>query len=94
LVPVIVQEARSKRVLMLGYCNGEAVRKTIEEKRLWMWSRSRRELWLKGRNSGNFLKVRKLLADCDSDALLAVVDYDGRICHEGRGSCFSKELVL
>jgi phosphoribosyl-ATP pyrophosphohydrolase/phosphoribosyl-AMP cyclohydrolase len=88
LVPVVVQDRRSGRVLTLAYMNRRALRRTLQEGRSVFWSRSRRRLWRKGDTSGNVQKVRAVAADCDGDALLVQVDPAGPACHTGRVSCF------
>jgi phosphoribosyl-AMP cyclohydrolase len=96
LVPVIVQDWRDRSVLMLGYANREAVQQTLATGNLHFWSRSRNELWLKGKNSGNVLQVRRLALDCDGDALLAEVEPatgETPVCHTGAETCFFAELL-
>lgn len=88
LLPAIIQDARSSKVLMLGYMNREAFEKTRSEGVVTFWSRSRNCLWTKGETSGNFLHVEKMYADCDSDTLLITVIPDGPVCHRGTRSCF------
>ena len=88
LIPVIVQNAQTKDVLMLGFANEEAVRRTFETKTAWFWSRSRKKLWNKGETSGNFLHVEKIITDCDTDTLLLLCRPDGPTCHSGSESCF------
>ena len=88
LLPVIVQDATTLKVLMLGYMNREAFDKTVAEGRVTFWSRSRECLWTKGETSGNFLHVEELLKDCDSDTLLVRARPDGPTCHRGTPSCF------
>jgi phosphoribosyl-AMP cyclohydrolase len=95
LVPVVVQDHRTKAVLMLGYANEEAVSRTLTTGSLHFWSRSRGEIWLKGERSGNVLRVRRLALDCDGDALLAEVEPatgETAICHTGAGTCFFTEM--
>ena len=95
LVPIVVQDASSRDVVMLGYANREALERTFETGRLHFWSRSRNELWLKGEKSGNYLLVRGLALDCDGDALLAKVEQgtgETPICHTGAETCFFREL--
>jgi phosphoribosyl-ATP pyrophosphohydrolase/phosphoribosyl-AMP cyclohydrolase len=92
LVPVVVQDATSKDVLMLAYADSEAVRRTIETKTTWFWSRSRREYWNKGATSGNTQAVVEIRYDCDADALLILVDAAGPACHTGERSCFFRTL--
>lgn len=91
LVPAIVQDFDSGQVLMLGYMNEEALKKTMDEKRVTFWSRSKERLWQKGETSGNYLNLVDLKVDCDEDALLVKVRPVGPTCHEGIKSCFGKE---
>jgi phosphoribosyl-ATP pyrophosphohydrolase/phosphoribosyl-AMP cyclohydrolase len=96
LVPVVVQDHATHAVLMLGYANREAVARTLASGNLHFWSRSRRELWLKGEKSGNYLHVHRLALDCDGDALIAEVEPatgDTAICHTGADTCFFTDLV-
>ena len=88
LVPAIVQDSATRKVLMLGYMNEEAYAKTCESGLVTFWSRSRKALWTKGETSGNYLHVENLYADCDSDALLVIARPDGPTCHRGTVSCF------
>lgn len=92
LIPAIAQDARSGEILMVAYMNEEALRRTLEIGQAVFWSRSRQELWHKGATSGNFLRVRRLFADCDNDTVLMLVEPMGPACHTGRTSCFFKEL--
>ena len=94
LIPVIVQHADSREVLMLGFTNREAVRLTVQTKTAWFWSRSRGELWNKGATSGNYLHVKEVFADCDSDTLLYLCVPDGPVCHTGARSCFFNRIAL
>ncbi len=89
LVPAIVQEHGSGEVLMMAWMNSDALRKTLETGRTWFWSRSRQEYWCKGETSGDRQWVREAYYDCDGDALLVVVEQEGRgACHTGERSCF------
>ncbi len=88
LIPAIVQDAVSGRVLMLGWMSAESVQKTRETGEVWFFSRSRNELWHKGATSGNILKVRELRSDCDEDCILVRAEPVGPTCHTGRESCF------
>lgn len=88
LLPVIIQNEKTGKVLMLGYTNKQALELTIKTGTAWFWSRSRQRLWNKGETSGNFLKVRRISADCDLDTLLYACAPDGPTCHTGRESCF------
>ena len=93
LIPAIVQDATSKRVLTLAYMNRESLEITLKEKKTCFWSRSRQELWLKGETSGNYQHVVSIIADCDRDALTVLVNKDGPACHKGTDSCFEYPLV-
>lgn len=88
LIPAIVQDYRTKKVLTLAYMNRESLDVTLKEKRTCFYSRSRKELWRKGETSGNIQKVVDIYADCDGDALVVEVDKDGPACHTGGDSCF------
>ena len=88
LLPVIVQDSVTLKVLMLGYMNREAFEKTVAEGKVTFWSRSRESLWTKGETSGNYLHVVEMLKDCDSDTLLVKARPDGPTCHRGTPSCF------
>jgi phosphoribosyl-AMP cyclohydrolase len=93
LVPAIVQEEGSGAVLMLGYMNAEALRRTLETGRTWFWSRSRSEYWCKGETSGDRQWVRGAYYDCDGDTLLVVVEQEGRgACHTGERTCFYRSF--
>lgn len=93
LIPAIVQDEKSKDVLMMAYMDAEAVKRTLETGTTWFWSRSRKEYWNKGATSGNVQKVKKIYYDCDSDTLLVIVDQQGAgACHTGEWSCFHREL--
>ncbi|MBT0460384.1 bifunctional phosphoribosyl-AMP cyclohydrolase/phosphoribosyl-ATP diphosphatase HisIE [Morganella morganii] len=89
LLPVIVQHAVSGDALMLGYMNREALDKTISEKRVTFYSRTKQRLWTKGESSGHFLNLEDLFKDCDNDTLLALVTPIGPTCHQGTNSCFA-----
>ena len=88
LLPAIIQQWDSKEVLMLGYMNIEALRRTLTEGRVTFWSRSRSEFWRKGDTSGNAQYVRGAALDCDADSLLVTVDQHGPACHTGAHACF------
>jgi phosphoribosyl-AMP cyclohydrolase len=92
LVPVVTQDAKSGKVLMVAYANKEAVDLTLQTKMAHYWSRSRNKLWKKGEESGNVQKVHDVLIDCDGDTLLYVVDQSGPACHTGNETCFFREL--
>ena len=88
LIPAIVQDAATGRVLTLAYMNRETVQLSLEERQTWFWSRSRQHLWHKGETSGNTQQILRAEADCDGDALLVTVEPHGPACHTGRDSCF------
>jgi phosphoribosyl-AMP cyclohydrolase len=88
LMPAIIQEEGTKDVLMLGYMNAEALRRTLTEGRVTYWSRSRQEYWRKGDTSGNVQYVRGAALDCDADTLLVTVHQVGPACHTGAHACF------
>ncbi len=88
LIPAIIQNIKTKEVLMLAYMNRESIMKTIETKTTWFYSRSRQKLWNKGETSGNIQMVEKISLDCDSDTLLIEVNPLGNSCHTGEESCF------
>lgn len=88
LVPAIVQDSVTLKVLMLGYMNAEALQKTQEEGKVTFWSRSKGRLWTKGETSGNFLYVKDIYIDCDSDTLLIKASPAGPACHRGTTACF------
>src|SRR5512136_2431179 len=92
LIPVIVQDARSKDVLMMAYANDEAVRLTQETGFAHYYSRSRKKLWKKGEESGHFQKVVQVLVDCDEDCLVYEVEQTGAACHTGYRTCFYRTL--
>ncbi|MCD6508106.1 phosphoribosyl-AMP cyclohydrolase [Candidatus Poribacteria bacterium] len=93
LIPAIIQDYQNGEVLMLGYMNEEALRRTLQEGKVCFWSRSRRCLWLKGETSGNFQIVKEIYFDCDGDALLIKVDQKGGACHLGYRSCFFRKIT-
>ena len=91
LVPAIIQDARTARVLMLGFMNPEALDKTRKEGKVTFYSRTRDRLWTKGEESGNFLHVVEILEDCDRDTLLIKATPDGPVCHTGSDTCFNEQ---
>ena len=93
LIPAVVQDYKSKEVLMLAYMNEESLKKTLETGYTWFYSRSRQELWNKGATSGHTQKVIKLDYDCDEDTLLVLVEQNGAACHTGNRSCFYRTLA-
>jgi phosphoribosyl-AMP cyclohydrolase len=92
LVPAIIQDDKSREVLMLGYMNEESLRLTLTTGRTWFYSRSRQKLWNKGETSGHFQNVKSVTADCDDDTLLIKVEQIGPACHTGARSCFFNQL--
>jgi phosphoribosyl-ATP pyrophosphohydrolase/phosphoribosyl-AMP cyclohydrolase len=92
LIPVVVQDADTRAVLMLAYMNAESLRLTLETGQTWFWSRSRNELWHKGATSGNTQQVVDIRLDCDGDALLVTVKPAGPACHTGEYTCFHNSL--
>lgn len=92
LVPVVVQDALTKEVLMVAYANREALEKTLKTGFAHYYSRSRRKLWKKGEISGNTQKVKRVLVDCDGDTLLYIVEQKGVACHTGEYSCFFRTV--
>ncbi|WP_077619459.1 bifunctional phosphoribosyl-AMP cyclohydrolase/phosphoribosyl-ATP diphosphatase HisIE [Bacillus sinesaloumensis] len=93
LAPAIVQDAISKEVLTLAYMNEESLRKSIETRETWFFSRSRQELWHKGETSGNTQKIVEMKYDCDKDAILVLVEPAGPACHTGSYTCFSESVI-
>ena len=92
LIPAIVQDVKTDKVLMLAYMNGTSLARTVETGYTWFWSRSRQELWNKGATSGHTQKVHSITYDCDGDALLVKVEQKGAACHTGNYSCFFNPL--
>ena len=92
LIPAIVQDAATREVLTLAYMNRESLALSLERGLCCFWSRSRKELWLKGETSGNYQHIVSVTADCDGDALLVLVEPDGPACHTGAVSCFHDPL--
>lgn len=92
LIPVIVQDVATKEVLTLAYTNKESLSLTQKTGHSWFWSRSRNKLWMKGEESGNVQKVKEILVDCDSDAIIYLVEPTGPACHTGDRICFHNKL--
>ena len=90
LVPAIIQDSATNKVLMLGYMNAEALQKTMNEKVVTFFSRSKNRLWTKGETSGNFLHVVEMISDCDHDTILIKARPDGPTCHTGADTCFDE----
>ena len=93
LVPAVIQEGCSGKVLMVAYMNAEALKRTVESGDAWYYSRSRQELWHKGETSGHFQHVRSIAVDCDADTILLTVDQVGAACHTGHKSCFFRFMT-
>ena len=93
LIPAVIQDYKTKEVLMLAYMNEESLAKTLETGMTWFYSRSRQELWNKGATSGNVQKVVRIDYDCDEDTLLVFVEQTGAACHTGNRSCFYRTLA-
>jgi phosphoribosyl-ATP pyrophosphohydrolase/phosphoribosyl-AMP cyclohydrolase len=91
LVPAIIQDASTKNVLMLGYMNQEALDKTLNLRKVTFYSRTKKRLWTKGEESGNFLAVKEIVEDCDKDTLLVSVTPNGPTCHKGSDTCWNTE---
>jgi phosphoribosyl-ATP pyrophosphohydrolase/phosphoribosyl-AMP cyclohydrolase len=94
LVPAIIQDSQTQKVLMLGYMNEEALQKTLQEKIVTFFSRSKQRLWTKGETSGNFLELVDLKVDCDQDTLLVLAKPRGPVCHTGADTCFEEKNDL
>jgi phosphoribosyl-AMP cyclohydrolase len=92
LIPAIAQDADSGEVLMLGYMDEEALRRTLDSGEVWFYSRSRKELWHKGETSGSIIKVNSVWKDCDSDTILIKGKASGPVCHTGNKTCFFQQL--
>jgi phosphoribosyl-ATP pyrophosphohydrolase/phosphoribosyl-AMP cyclohydrolase len=92
LLPAVVQDAHTGEVLMVGYMNAEAVRRTRESGVVWFYSRSRQAMWQKGETSGNVLRVREMWTDCDRDTVLVKAEPAGPTCHTGEQSCFFNRI--
>ncbi len=92
LIPAIAQDEDTGEVLMLGYMNAEALRRTLTSGEVWFYSRSRQELWHKGTTSGNRMLVRSVWIDCDDDTILVKAKPLGPVCHTGRRTCFFQKI--
>lgn len=93
LIPVVIQDAANKDVLMVAYMNRESLQKTLDSGLATYWSRSRKTLWLKGETSGHFQNVKTIYYDCDKDTLLIQVEQAGVACHTGERSCFFTRMA-
>ena len=94
LIPAVVVDAKTRKVLTLAYMNRESLRISMEKGLTCFWSRSRQELWLKGETSGNYQHIVSITADCDRDALVVTVEKDGPACHLGTDSCFNDPVYV
>jgi phosphoribosyl-AMP cyclohydrolase len=92
LIPAIIQDASTGRVLMMAWMNRASLEKTLETRKTWFWSRSRKKFWMKGESSGHTQSVKDVSFDCDGDVLLIQVEQVGAACHEGFRSCFFRSL--
>ncbi len=92
LIPAIVQDVDSGKVLMMAYMNKESLEMTLKERKACYWSRSRQKLWIKGETSGNVQKVEQICIDCDGDTILLKVKQKGGACHVGYHSCFYRQV--
>ena len=92
LIPAIIQDFKTKEVLMLAYMDSISLKKSIAEGKTWFWSRSKKRLWNKGETSGNIQEIKEIRYDCDNDSLLIQVKQTGPACHTGRKSCFYRIL--
>lgn len=93
LMPTIIQDCKTREVYMLGYSNRESLSKTVQTDNVYFWSRSRKKLWMKGEESGNRLRVKKIFTDCDRDTILIEVKLVGKnVCHTGNKTCFYTKL--
>jgi len=91
LIPAVIQDAATEKILMVGFMNNEAYQKTVESKLVTFYSRTRHRLWTKGEESGNYLDVTEILADCDHDTLLVKARPRGPVCHTGTDTCFNEK---
>ncbi|HMG68395.1 MAG TPA: bifunctional phosphoribosyl-AMP cyclohydrolase/phosphoribosyl-ATP diphosphatase HisIE [Chitinophagaceae bacterium] len=91
LAPAIVQDHKTQKVLMLGFMNDEALQKTMKEGKVTFYSRSRKRLWTKGEESGNYLFLKEIMSDCDEDTLLIKAEPAGPVCHTGADTCWSEK---
>jgi len=94
LIPAIIQDCKTKDVLMLAYMSKDSLKKSIETRTTWFWSRQRKKLWNKGETSGNVQKIKEIEYDCDGDTLLVKVEQVGNACHTGSRSCFFRSLDI
>ena len=92
LIPAVVQNIETKEVLMVAYMNADTLKQTLETGRATFWSRSRKEVWVKGGTSGNYMYVKEIRVDCDADCLVLLVNPAGPACHTGNRSCFFRKV--
>lgn len=92
LIPAVIQDWKSGEVLMVAYMNAESLKKTVESRLTWFWSRSRQKFWQKGETSGHIQRVKDILYDCDQDTLLIKVEQTGPACHTGSRCCFFRSF--
>jgi phosphoribosyl-AMP cyclohydrolase len=92
LIPAVIQDWKTGEVLMVAYMNAESLKKTVETRLTWFWSRSRQKFWQKGETSGNVQRVKDILYDCDQDTLLLKVEQTGPACHTGSRCCFFRSF--
>lgn len=92
LIPAVVQNIETKEVLMVAYMNADTLKQTLETGRATFWSRSRKEVWVKGDTSGNYMYVKEIRVDCDADCLVLLVNPAGPACHTGNRSCFFRKV--
>jgi phosphoribosyl-ATP pyrophosphohydrolase/phosphoribosyl-AMP cyclohydrolase len=92
LIPAVIQDWKTREVLMVAYMNAASLKKTVESGLTWYWSRSRQKFWQKGETSGNIQRVKDILYDCDQDTLLITVEQTGPACHTGSQSCFFRSF--
>jgi len=92
LIPAVIQDWKTKDILMVAYMNEESLRRTVDSGLTWFWSRSRQKFWQKGETSGNVQRVKDIYYDCDQDTLLIMVDQTGPACHTGERSCFYRRF--
>jgi len=93
LIPAVVQQYDTLKVLMVAWMDAEALKRTVDSGRTWFWSRSRQAYWNKGETSGHVQEVKEIRYDCDADTLLVLVDQVGVACHTGECSCFFRQLL-
>ncbi len=94
LVPTIIEDYRTKQVLMLAYMSEESYKRSLKSNQTWFWSRSRHKLWHKGESSGHIQIIKEIKIDCDQDTLLVMVTPKGPACHTGHQSCFYRDILV